>query len=59
MPVDDQGEIDFQQQQALSAQYERLETLKRSVQKFAADLEDKFITTDFSGRELTGSTGSH
>jgi type I restriction enzyme M protein len=53
VPIDANGEIDVQQQQALAAQYERLEMLKRSIQKFATDLEDKFITTDFSIKELT------
>jgi hypothetical protein len=48
VPLDDKGAFDVQRQQALASQYERLENLKISIQKLAEDLEDRFITVDFS-----------
>jgi len=48
IPVDQNRAFDVQQQQALATQYERLETLKAAIQTLAEDLEDKFITVDFS-----------
>jgi hypothetical protein len=50
VPVDENGALDVQQQQALATQYERLETLKASIQKLAGELEDRFITVDFTSK---------
>ena len=46
VPIDDKGEIDIEQQKILARKYEWLEELKRTMERFAVELENKFITAD-------------
>lgn len=46
VPIDANGEFDWNQQEYIANKHEKLEEIKKAIKRFSSELEDKFITTE-------------